>query len=453
MDRDAWTAKVSRFNSALAALEDDRRFEKLRNGYCIRFDRHIFDDGDKDFTRFEFPCSVSFHGCHFGDGDVDFRSSTFADGDVDLSWATFGEGAVILSHISFGDGGFFCIGTDFGSQSVSFYRSTFGKGVRTFSGVKLQDGYFDFPLTEFGSGDFHFVDAKLRSAFVRFYGAKFGQGHVRFEGSQIEAGALLFRSLHVRGRLDCRWLTVGTADFSELVVDDVADWTDAKFGSIPDFRQMKLDRAPEVARMRVPEPDLVHIISEIEQKKRALPKRDFWQLVAADGQDVLKLRKLKAMAIAANDHEKDGEFFAYEMMAKRGTEHTTFWQLLANTIYWKVSFYGQSYLRPLAWMFGNFGFFAALYTLMAVLPIGGWNSLWFGTTYSFKNSLPFLGTITRSVPSLDGHTSWFAKQLGKFEGVQPGLDWLTVLGTGQAILSLIFFFFLLLGLRNRFRLK
>lgn len=208
-----------------------------------------------------------------------------------------------------------------------------------------------------------------------------------------------------------------------------------------------------VARMLVPEPAMVHIISEKEQKKRGLPKRDFWQHVAADGNDVLKLRKLKAMAIAASDHEKDGEFFAYEMMAKRGVEHTTFWQLLFNTIYWKVSFYGQSYLRPLGRLGASFATFAFIFSLMATPPLAGWNSLFFGITYSFKNSLPFLGTLTRSVPSPEGHLSWFAQQLSLLKDAQPGPDWFTVLGTGQAMLSLFFFFFLLLGLRNKFRLK
>ena len=264
-----------------------------------------------------------------------------------------------------------------------------------------------------------------------------------------------FSGIELGGSLSCEWMNAKAASFKNSSIGGIADFSNTLFDSIPDFRQAKIFPPPEVARMRIRKPQLnaAYNLTEYELERRGLSAWTRAFSVAADPEDVLRLRKLKAMAIAANDHERDGEFFAYEMMAKRGTEHTTFWQFLANTIYWKVSFYGQSYLRPLAWMVGTFGVFAAIYTLMAALPIGGWNSLWFGITYSLKNSLPFLGTITRSVPSLDGHTSWFANQLGKFENVQPGLDWLTVLGTGQAILSLTLFFFLLLGLRNRFRLK
>lgn len=206
--------------------------------------------------------------------------------------------------------------------------------------------------------------------------------------------------------------------------------------------------------MALPAPVLIKPLPEVDIEQRGLkPWLSRIFSLASDPRGVFKLRKLKAMAIAANDYEKDGEFFAYEMMAKRGVEHTTFWQLLFNTIYWKVSFYGQSYLRPLAWLGASFATFATIYSLMAALPIGGWNSLWFGITYSFKNSLPFLGTLTRSVPSPEGHTSWFAQQLSLLKDAQVGPDWFTVLGTGQAMLSLFFFFFLLLGLRNKFRLK
>ena len=64
------------------------------------------------------------------------------------------------------------------------------------------------------------------------------------------------------------------------------------------------------------------------------------------------------MALAANDHEKDGEFFAYEMMAKRGVETKGFFPLLLNTLYGAWGGYGQSYQRPLGWLAGSWAAFA-----------------------------------------------------------------------------------------------
>ena len=159
------------------------------------------------------------------------------------------------------------------------------------------------------------------------------------------------------------------------------------------------------------------------------------------------------MALAANDHEKDGVFFAYEMMAKRGTEHTTFWQLLTNTIYWKVSFYGQSYLRPLAWLGGTIGVFTLLYTLLVGVKLPPIEAAWFGFLLSLKNALPFLGTITRFAPAPEGHVTWFAERMNSLTEPWINADWLIGLGVFQSLLGLFFFFFLLLGLRNRFRLK
>lgn len=500
IDQAAWYDKVKRFEAALAALDDDLAIKAKRTRYEIRFDRHTFSDGFKNFTGYKFPGSISFSDTEFGDGDVSFAYAIFADGDVSFVGASFGDGDVSFELASFGDGDAHFRYTTFGRGELSFSEAAFGTGDVSFCGSRFGDGDVYFAHVSFGSGDVSFSKVQFGHGEALFHGAHFGQGQTSFDrawlkssrlsfesasfGSVFDIGhaifeegviqfswanmgdcevvlndvdmsksSLEFGSLTLGGRLLCRNLSVGRAYFSSTAVMDLADWTDAVFRTIPDFRHMKLDRAPEVARMWVPKPTMVHIIGEKQQEKRRLSKRDFWQLVAADGDDVLKLRKLKAMAIAANDHEKDGEFFAYEMMAKRGVEHTTFWQLFFNTIYWKVSFYGQSYLRPLGWLAGSFATFAAIYSLMAALPIGGWQSLAFGITYSFKNSLPFLGTLTRSVPSPEGHVSWFALQLQAIKDAQPGPDWFTILGTGQAMLSLFFFFFVLLGLRNKFRLK
>ena len=377
-DRLAWNGKAERFEEAITVLGDEEAIKAKRAAYAIRFDDHRFMDGEKDFRGYHFPCSISFDGVTFGEGYVSFYGATFGDGTVSFDVATFGEGGVSFDGATFGDG------------NVSFLRATFGEG------------------------------------YVSFEGATFGEGEFWFSG------------LHVKGQLDCTGLDVQKAVFRNTTVDGFADWTDAKFGSIPDFRQMKLDRTPEVARMSVPAPGMT----------------GYWPLSAAkDQQDVLKLRKLKAMAIAANDHEKDGEFFAYEMMAKRGWETKGVFGLLANWLYWITSNYGRSYEVPFCWMVASFLGFATHYAwwLNRYVPMedAGDFAFWF----SLKNTVPFLGTLFRFVAEPENYTSQFDKVYSAAADAGLNVDALIHTGLFQGVLSLILFFFLLLGLRNRFRLK
>lgn len=448
----AWSARVERFNAAIGAYGNDAQEIGLLNEYCIHFDQHVFPRGDTDFRNLEFPCRVSFDGASFEGGDVDFGKSRFIKG-AGFERALFDGQFVSFAGVTVDGGNVLFTGAKFKGNILSFSGMSVSPGVLVFARATFDVRYLEFERSNYERVFVNFREAKFSDCLLNFADSQFGHAGITLSDAILVKSHLGMANVVVDGDLDCRGMVAKSASFFNGTVGGVTDFSGATFLNAPDLRHAKLDRAPEVARMRVPEPAMVHIISEKEQKKRGLPKRDFWQQVAADGNDVHKLRKLKAMAIAASDHEKDGEFFAYEMMAKRGTEHTTFWQLLFNTIYWKVSFYGQSYLRPLAWSGASFATFAAIYSLMAALPISGWQSLAFGITYSFKNSLPFLGTLTRSVPSPEGHVSWFALQLQAIKDAQPGPDWFTVLGTGQAMLSLFFFFFLLLGLRNKFRLK
>ena len=181
--------------------------------------------------------------------------------------------------------------------------------------------------------------------------------------------------------------------------------------------------------------------------------------VALDREDVARYRQLKVMAQEAGDHEKDGEFFAYEMMAKRGVETASFAGLLFNTLYWRLSDYGQSFTKPLKWMGVSFGFFLFLYAfaLARILPLAermqGNDIVWLSGELSFRNSVPLIGTAFRFAISPEGQQTWFEKNYERFAkaaGTFEPLHWLSM---SQSLIGAILLFLLLLGLRNRFRLK
>ena len=174
--------------------------------------------------------------------------------------------------------------------------------------------------------------------------------------------------------------------------------------------------------------------------------------MAADGEDVAKFRKLKSMALAANDHEKDGEFFAGEMLAKRGVETTSFTGLLFNTLYWKLSDFGQSFVRPLLWLGVSFLSFAAacLYLIRDTLT---WTDrLWFAADYSFRNMLPLFGTLYRFAPAPQNHVSWYQNTYDRLRDAGVDIDRLISLGIAQSLIGTVLLFLFLLALRNKFRL-
>lgn len=394
LDRDAWHEKVQAFEAALAALPDETRKRETRAKYHIRFDQHIFADGAKDFSYYRFPCTIFFYRSEFG--DVSFRWSIFSGGDVSFERAKFGDGKVQFD------------GTVFGDCDVSFNWAEFGKG-------------------EFS-----------------FYRAQFGIGYVSFWKNNRISKSINASGMIVAGNLYVEADFAEAVDFSRLEVQGTASFSGSRFDMVPDFRDAKFDRPPEVAGMMVPRPKLTW-------RKR----------IAADKNDVAKFRKLKSMALAANDHERDGEFFAGEMLAKRGTETTGRAGLAFNWLYWKLSDFGQSFMLPAWWMIRAFLMFAA--ANVAVISIGmpdtlatissRFEAIAFSTLLSLKNTIPLLGSLVRFAPSPEKHKGWFQRYYDTLTGHQSTVDWLISLGVVQNILGGVLLFLFLLAVRNKFRLK
>lgn len=185
-----------------------------------------------------------------------------------------------------------------------------------------------------------------------------------------------------------------------------------------------------------------------------------WPLqISKNPEDVAKFRKLKAMAIEANDHERDSYFFAREMMAKRGVETVGFWALLLDSAYALLSNYGQSISRPIWGFIASFAAFAVAYTLPLLGKVGFEQAVVFAVEYSAHNFFPLLNTLFRFALTPSGFTTGFETRLDAihrqlFIHGQTGLfDWIVAASVLQQLVGGVLLFLLLLGLRNKFRLK
>jgi hypothetical protein len=425
-DRKNWHKKVDAFEAALATISDDKAREAERAKYAIRFDQHDFGDGQMRCFEYRFPCSVFFEMANFGRGGVSFDEAKFCGGHVSFVRANFSNGYAGFDK------------TAFEKCSVSFREAIFGDGGVSFGDATFGTGNVSFEKATFGDGNVWFDGTNFGKGEVRFGGSTFGKGVVLFHDAAI--ASLYARDMIVAGNLYIRATFSEFADFRGLKVGGIADFSGSTFAEVPDFRDAKLDRPPEVARMAVPPPKLV---------------RTGWQpfRIAENGDDVAKYRKLKAMALAANDHEEDGEFFAYEMLAKRGVETTTIFGLLFNTLYHQLGNFGQSYLRPLAWMASSFLSFAFIYRAV-IGAAGGWpTNLLFALENSFRNSVPLFGALFKAIPAPKDHKSAFDRMFATLADAGVNMDLIGWIGMAQAFFGGVLLFLLLLALRNKFRLK
>lgn len=471
LDRDEWSKKVERFENAIKTLNDPSDQQKLRKKYVVRFDGYNFKNERIEFSNYFFPFLISFQEAKFNSIHTSFDGCIFAQGAIfdnsifegavsfdriqchqasfsfngvlvkgdtfSLSNSTFRDGRAVFDNTVFlGRAGFTDV--DFGSQNASFLATKFEVGPVYFCRSIFGAEGVGFDLAEFGPGGINFDGIVSRAFFLMFSGAKLDSGDVTFQSADLENSSLFLIGLNIDGDLNCRMMKAGNVQFEGTSVSGIFDLQDSSFRSVPDFRQMKLDRAPEVARMTVPPPRMT----------------GWWPFSKAkDQQDVLKFRKLKAMAIEANDHEKDGEFFAYEMLAKRGWETRGVIELTANWLYWVLSNYGRSFLVPLCWMAVSFVGFAACYAWWLQRYVALPDAMHFTWLFSIKNSIPFLGSLFRFAPVPDGHESRFDTIYEAASGAGLNVDALVWTGVTQSLVGGVFFFFLLLGLRNKFRLK
>ena len=166
-----------------------------------------------------------------------------------------------------------------------------------------------------------------------------------------------------------------------MSVGGTADFSHNTFHQVPDFTSSIFDRPPDVSGMEV----------------LALKKKWIWPWWKADEDEGAKFRKLKAMALAANDHEKDGEFFAYEMLAKRGYDvaNKGRFALFINWLYFTFSNFGQSYLRPAIALGFNFLMFFVINAITAASFLKPSDLSSFAFWQSFKNMIPFLNSLIR----------------------------------------------------------
>lgn len=290
--------------------------------------------------------------------------------------------------------------------SISFREAIFGDGIISFNGATFSGGGVSFDGATFGNGVVLFSRAIFGSEKISFIRATFGDGNVLFDNIKLGETTIFFDDIDVGGNLFVRDTTFRKWAISQRAsVKGTADFSDNIFHEVPDFRDTIFARPPEVAGMEVPPPQME--VNKALKIAKNIPAFN----IAKYKEDVAKYRQLKKMALAANDHEKDIEFFAYEMLAKRGCEKGSmeWYELLANWFYFKLSNFGQNYWHLAIRLFVSLILFGGLYAVLIFKFLTRYETFCFALLHSFKNFLPFLSSLFRYAPRREGYPSGYDK--------------------------------------------
>lgn len=376
VDRSAWHVQVEDFETNVP--EDERK------DYTVHFDQATIDH--RNFAYYCFPCSVSFNQAKFCDGNLYFNDAKFTGTKIDFSFTEFGKGLVSFREAVFG------------GRDVFFRYAKFGEGDVYFSRVN------------FGSGNWTFDYCQFAGRILFF---KWSESPNDPESSNCPES--------LKSKLSGQFSMRGV-EFPAL-----ADFSDREFEHAPDFVGSTFRVPPDISVFSVDPP-------KMKRAKKGFAARmgNFSAFkVAMDSDDAARYRKLKAMAIATNDHTKELEFLAYELRCKRGDDETKGWASFLNSLFELTSDYGQSIWRPVKGLVFMFLVFFGFY-------------VWDGVTadnaflVSFYASLPFLKALSGSGVAACANCFFKPEVL---------------LVPLQMLFSLAFLFLFFLGLRNRFKLK
>ncbi|MCC9622666.1 pentapeptide repeat-containing protein [Thalassospira sp. MA62] len=379
------------------------------------FNRSIFE-GYAGFSGATFKGYAGFSGATF-EGYAGFSRATF-EGYAAFSGMTFKERAAFNEATFYGGAVF--DGTTF-KMDAMFDGTTFKKNA-VFNG-SLFKGY-----TLFSRATFKETAAFGEATFdvdVVFHGTTFS-GRAWFNSSCFEKPANFSNARFIK-----------VASFNSAQIKQTFDLSGARFLEVPDFRQTHCEEAPLL--------DDVQIESTIIKQRSMSEKPDF--TVTAN------YRSLKRLAIQGHDHRHEVEFFAEELRSKRLMVDTKWgWNWVLSGLFQITSDYGRSILRPFLFWLLIAGLSAVLYLLTAAQSasevalhcVKGDGEQWVSAIQlAIAKGLLLPGIADRTLIT-QAYNCLYGGTIPHWASAVLGL---------QTLVSSALLFLLLLGIRNRFKLK
>ena len=360
---------------------------KKSEGWAVDFSEHDFSEEKIKFDLFLFPGDTYFVGCKLK--DITFSKAKFV-GAADFSNAEFSGLYVDFTFVRFNGEYTSFVGAPFQAAHIGFWRAEFNSGEAYFQDCNFIGGDADFSDVIFAR-DTWFTNSSFAKD-ATFSGAEFHD----------EAG---FRATEFIGPVDL---------------------DGAIFKKVPDFRYTLQVRHFTLHGVKVEfavSPEPIGWLGLFEKS----PTEHYSD----------RFRRLKDMAKKAEDHEREQDFFAKELKAKRFYETNgpaLFWSYL----YEWLSDFGRSIYLPARAFLVTWFVFGLGYWLFAE-NVG--RSLSNGLKLSASVLVPFVAAARTS----------YKESKEALYGHETGLL-LDLFVVFEGILGLAFVFLIGLALRNRFRI-
>jgi uncharacterized protein YjbI with pentapeptide repeats len=394
------------------------------------------------FDDFIFPGAADFSGASF-QRRVGFKRAKFA-GVANFTRATFEGGAIFTSAQFHGDA--FFLGAKFCARAC-LDRMRFRKDASLNNTEFRQSAYLAHTVFDSYA---NFRCAVFQSRLV-LTNATF-KGETRFDRASINDG--FFNSISVTHHI----LTFRKATFSK----------------VPDFRASQFLAPPNMEGA-----DVHYHVANFTNESR--PLRAIYRLGERAGraEDAAKFRRLKELSNSAKDHERELDFFAKELKAKRFYETRGFFPIVLSMAYQFLADFGKSIERPAFWL-GLLTIFAGgilsfryspidanaasgvLLLLVASLlfrldggkdPWASWMMLLGAISFLWMCApAALMLSLSNSVPFVGGKWVTSCEPIAAIRNGCNFRGWPIVLAGLQSAFSLLLLFLIGLGLRNRFRI-
>jgi hypothetical protein len=354
----------------------------------------LIDVAKIDFRGFIFPGDTNFSGATFT-SRADFGSAAFAT--ARFRSANFTGTADFL-------GASFAGRADFGNAAFSaarFRSATFGAAADFRSAAFA--GIADFDSATF-AGDAFFGSATFEQPTT--FGA------ARFARQASFAGMKTGRSFNMKG---------------------------AAFGEMPAFNQADFKHPADLDDIPLPLPG-------------------FWQ--AGKRSLIAEYRAIRRVAIQGASYERQHFALKGELRSRRWTMdkpwHAGFW---LGLLYDGVADCGRSIMRPLFVWLISLVTFSAFYLYIAGVPLNEWQGACEGSTtqkwekaasLSLNSGVPLIGSLSEEARSFYACVSQAALLAGPHAEIPLTAAGLQAL---QLLMSAALIFLVLLGLKNRYKIK
>lgn len=461
-----------------------------------KFKNAVFEN-EVCFIESSFGGDAWFEEAAFG-GDAHFGKSTFRN-TADFRKTTY-RAIAAFSNSTFED--------------IVFFQDSSFSGYAMFNAITCNgsDSYFEATFAEGATfdnavfkGNAHYRDARLEGsamfAHVLFGGSSnFGDflGTVRFENAIFEGEAWFAKSVFKKvGRFDSTIFRKAARFEQAVFEEDVAfnsarfegyaifnqteyhgqvsfqavegmsafTMTNASFSEVPHFVQATFAEAPRLDNFSITTSHrkgvLRTAIKHLVGRRRDPTTSEEWGRVKQQNKDMgVRWRTLRRLATQGQDHGRELMFFREEVLTSRWIDDKP-WQAFFwfGVLYQLLSDFGRSVSRPLvSWVIWWLGFsivYLFLGSNLSEVEVGDECE-----SHRLRDPrIAALGlSLYRSLPVLSGLGDRLPEFNASLFGVGRGCstlvpDSVLFLGAAQTTVSTVLLFLVLLGLRQRFRIR